>query len=223
MYGNDGEFGTSDDRIPAAYPEAATISAMVDSDGLSGGQGTSTSYGADDSFASFSNFSYSVVTENPVNSSGKAIDLILPGVNITSCYKDMNYATMSGTSMASPHAAGLVALYIAEYGRANNATGVYNIRQALINNGKLQTDPEGMKVQNDPDGNEENLGWAGTGTATVNQPPTANFSYQANNLAVTFTDLSTDDGTIVAWSWNFGDGATSTDENSQHTYASVGK
>ena len=35
---------------------------------------------------------------------------------------------------------------------------------------------------------------------------------------VRFTDLSTSDTTIVSWSWDFGDGTTSTEQNPQHTY-----
>ncbi len=158
VYGIDGVFGTADDIIPAAYPEAATISAMVDLDGLPGGSGGSN----DDSFASFSNYSGSVVAGNPVVSPGKAIDLLMPGVNIYSCYLNGGYATGSGTSMASPHAAGLAALYIAANGRAIDASGVYDIRQALIDAGVTQTDPLGLAVQNDPDGFKENIGWAGS-------------------------------------------------------------
>lgn len=222
IYGEDGTFGTSDDFIPAAYPEAAAISAMADADGIPGGTGPATTYGPDDSFATFSNFSNSVVAGNPVSSPGKAIDLILPGVSIYSTYKGMAYTTMSGTSMASPHAAGLVALYIAEHGRATNATGVYAIRQALINEGKAQTSTEGLSTQNDPDPNPENLGWAGTGTPPVNQPPVANLGFSANGLTVTFTDQSTDDGTIVSRSWSFGDGASSSETNPVHIYSGAG-
>ena len=40
-------------------------------------------------------------------------DAIAPGVNIYSTYKGGGFATMSGTSMASPHAAGVAALYLA--------------------------------------------------------------------------------------------------------------
>lgn len=169
IYGRDGTFGTRDDFIPAAYPEVATVSALADSDGVSGGLGAATSYGPDDSFASFSNYSRQVVSYNPVASSGAAIDLMLPGVGILSAYLNGGYDTMSGTSMAAPHAAGLAALYIADKGRATTAAGVYAIRQALIDAGKAQNDPlSGLTTLNDKDSNPEKLGWA---ASTVSPPP----------------------------------------------------
>ena len=224
VYGPDGTFGTNDDIIPAAYPEVAAISALADSDGEPGGLGADTSYDPDDSFASgFSNFSSSVVANNPVQSPGKAIDLMLPGVDIRSTYLDGIYATGSGTSMASPHGAGLAALYIAQYGRATNATGVYAIRQALIDEGVAQRSPEGLANFNDPDGNEENLGWAGTGSSGGNISPVATFSFSTAELTVTFTNESYDpDGSITSQEWDFGDGATSTTQNPGHTYAASG-
>src|SRR5687768_13457285 len=39
---------------------------------------------------------------------------------------------------------------------------------------------------------------------------------------IDFTDGSTSDGTIGAWSWDFGDGNSSTDQNPTHTYAEPG-
>jgi subtilisin family serine protease len=102
VYGNDGTFGTNDDFSPAAYPEVATISAFGDSDGQPGGRGPDTSYSADDAFASFSNYSQSVVSGHPVDSPGAAIDLLCPGVDIYSANKNGGYTTFSGTSMAGP-------------------------------------------------------------------------------------------------------------------------
>ncbi|MFY9557950.1 MAG: S8 family serine peptidase [Blastocatellia bacterium] len=132
VYGGDEIFGTSDDTVPAAFPECLTVSAMADTDGQPGAHGSGTSYAGDDQFASFSNHSMDVVAGDLVSSWGAAIDLAAPGVNILSTYKGGGYATMSGTSMASPHVAGSVALYVAQHGRAFDAAGVYAIRQALV-------------------------------------------------------------------------------------------
>jgi PKD repeat protein len=55
-----------------------------------------------------------------------------------------------------------------------------------------------------------------------NQPPTAKFLYSTDGLTVNFTDLSTDDGSIAAWNWVFGDTATSTYQHPSHTYANAG-
>jgi PKD repeat protein len=61
------------------------------------------------------------------------------------------------------------------------------------------------------------------GDPPANQPPTADFSFTTDGLSVLFTDNSSDtDGTVVAWSWNFGDGNGSTAQNPSHTYAADG-
>ena len=53
--------------------------------------------------------------------------------------------------------------------------------------------------------------------------PTANFTYSASGLTVSFTDTSTDSGgTIGSHAWTFGDGATSSATNPTHTYAAGG-
>ncbi|MFH1235212.1 MAG: PKD domain-containing protein, partial [Candidatus Diapherotrites archaeon] len=60
----------------------------------------------------------------------------------------------------------------------------------------------------------------------VKSPPNADFiaipKEGVTPLVVDFFDKSTDDGTIIAWQWAFGDGSTSSAQNPSHTYNSEG-
>ncbi len=54
-------------------------------------------------------------------------------------------------------------------------------------------------------------------------PPTAEFTSSCTDLVCSITYQSSDsDGTIASWSWDFGDGAMSSMQNPDHTYASAG-
>ncbi|MEO7299159.1 MAG: S8 family serine peptidase [Verrucomicrobiota bacterium] len=76
-----------------------------------------------------------------------------------------SYGSLTGTSFAAPHVAGLVALYIAANGRATNAEGVYKIRQAIVDASlpQSQWQPNGYPFHSvtnttlDPDTNLEPL------------------------------------------------------------------
>lgn len=70
-------------NFPAAYPEAIAVSATDSSDNI----------------ASFS-------------SVGPEVDFAAPGASIFSTYRGQTYRTLSGTSMASPHAASVAALVL---------------------------------------------------------------------------------------------------------------
>ncbi len=187
-----------DDFIPAAYPEVAAVSAMGDTDGQAGGLGGNTSYGTgDDTFASFSNYSRSVVAENPVTSSGAAIDLAAPGVDVWSTWTGGMYAQISGTSMASPHVAGAAALYIAENyivlgNQPNSATDVADILQALIDNAEAQAD-WGLADTKDRDNNPEGLVNVAGGAAIAPTPSVT----VALSTDETYYDSTTDSTAVL--------------------------
>jgi subtilisin family serine protease len=61
---------------------------------------------------------------------GSCVDIYAPGSSITSTWINSGTSTISGTSMASPHAAGVAALYKATYGDASSST----ITSWIINN-----------------------------------------------------------------------------------------
>ncbi len=57
-----------------------------------------------------------------------------------------------------------------------------------------------------------------------NKPPRAEFEVQCQELRCVFADRSGDeDGGVVSWRWDFGDGATSSERNPSHSYAAPGR
>jgi len=57
-------------------------------------------------------------------------------------------------------------------------------------------------------------------TLTLGDPPKADFTVQTDGLRALFTDTST--GGPVAWTWDFGDGTSSSAQSPQHAYAQAG-
>jgi subtilisin len=118
---------------PAAFDNVLTVSALADFDGQQGGVGSSTCRtDEDDTLANFSNW-------------GPEVDIAAPGVCILSTYplEKGGYGTISGTSMASPHVAGALAL-LASVHNPSNATDVYNLYDQVVADGNFDwTDDSG--------------------------------------------------------------------------------
>lgn len=151
---------------------------------------------------------------------GSWVDIAAPGVSIISTYHVGTdpvpdyVAVLDGTSMASPHVAGVAALLESQNSSLTRAekfslltgnvcpAGSSNIGSGILNAKKA-------------------LDAAGGGGP---QPPVAAFTGSPTSgcapLTVNFTDQSTN--TPTSWSWDFGDGGTSTAQSPSHQYAAGG-
>jgi len=156
-----------------------------------------------DARSSFSNF-------------GTCVDIFAPGSSITSAWHTSNSATntISGTSMASPHVAGVAALYLA----GNTTASPSAVTTAINNNATLN------KVTSAGTGSPNRLLYSQFGGGTpVDNPPTANFTFSCSGLVCSFNGSgSTDDNGISSYSWTFGDGSTGSGASTSRTYAAAG-
>ncbi|WP_168204111.1 S8 family serine peptidase [Aliikangiella coralliicola] len=128
----------------------------------------------------------------------------------------------NGTSMATPHVSAVAALVWSHH-TGCTATEVRN----ALNSTAEDLDTAGrdnktgyglVKAQ----AAINYLAGQACGGGSVDNPPSASFSYSCNELACNFNDNSSDDNGINSYSWNFGDGASSTSQNPSHTYSADG-
>jgi serine protease len=146
---------------------------------------------------------------------GTCVDLFAPGSSITSAWSTGDQATntISGTSMASPHVAGVAALYLANDPGASPST----VHSAVINNASIN------KLSSIGTGSPNRLLYSIFGGVPADAPPAAAYTYSCTGLACTFDgSTSTDDKGISSYTWNFGDGQSGAGAVVNHTYGSSG-
>ncbi|MES2155916.1 MAG: PKD domain-containing protein [bacterium] len=155
------------------------------------------------------------------SSYGPQVSIAGPGTNVLSTYNDGGYSTLSGTSMATPHVAGALALALSCAPSTTNAA----LRTALQNTAE-DLGPAGKDNQYGYGLARADLLVANlcTGGGATNHAPTASFSYSTAALAVSVdgTGSTDSDGDALTYAWTFGDGAAATGATASHTYASAG-
>ena len=125
--------------IPAAYDQVLTVTAIADFNGQPGGGAAPTCLAdTDDTPADFSNFA-------TAGSDDAKHTIAAPGVCIRSTWKNGGYNTISGTSMATPHVTGTVALCIASGRCAGTPSQTMN---TILNDAASQ--PSGYGFVGDP-------------------------------------------------------------------------
>ncbi len=181
---------------PSAFDNVLTVSALADFNGLPGGGAAPTCRtDIDDTLADFSNW-------------GPAVDIAAPGVCILSTYpiEKGEYGTISGTSMASPHAAGALAL-LASADKPKSAADVYSLYNQVVNAGNLDW------IDDSGDGIQERLldvsafapvlipmgGTANNPPAVVITSPTDGASFETGeNISFAGSATDSEDGTLTS-------------------------
>ncbi|TQV89733.1 S8 family peptidase [Aliikangiella coralliicola] len=149
---------------PARAPKAITVASTANGDSRS----------------SFSNY-------------GNCVDIFAPGSNITSTSQSGGSTTMSGTSMASPHVAGIAALYLAGSPNASPSQVEQAIKDAATTN-----------AVSNPQGSPNLLAYSRFGDTPPPPPPGDNIL--KNGVPV--SNLSKNQGEDVVYTMEVPSGAT---------------
>jgi PKD repeat protein len=157
---------------------------------------------------------------------GTWVDVSAPGVQVGSLWHSYSdpvndYVNkLDGTSMATPLAASVAALIWSR----DPGLSADQVQQYLF----ASADPIDGLLCNSPFAGKLGAGRINAFEAVLSvgtlPPPFADFSGTPTSgdapLDVAFSDSST--GSVDSWSWDFGDGGTSTAQNPSHTYPAAG-
>ncbi|HVE95196.1 MAG TPA: S8 family serine peptidase [Acidimicrobiales bacterium] len=191
--GNDG--GSNSIDYPGAYPNVIAVGALTSSK-------TKASY----------------------SDGGPQLDIAAPGSAVLSTFNsnDASYSSLDGTSMATPHVAGALALTL---GCAPGGTTKTQVVNALYST----AEDLGAAGWDSSYGNglarvDRLVSTICGGTAPANNPPTAAFTHSTSGLTLTVngSTSSDPDGDALTYAWTFGDGATATGVSATRTYAAAG-
>lgn len=191
--GNDGS--ANDIDYPAAYPNVVAVGAVT-----------------------------SAKAKASYSDTGAELDIVAPGSNVLSTSSDSNtaYESMNGTSMATPHVAGALALAAgcapAGTTAAQLVNALYTTAEDLGTAGKDVSFGHGLARV------DRLVAAVCSGGSGGNHNPTAAFTKTTNGLTVNVNagGSSDSDGDPLTYAWTFGDGSATSGVNASHTYAAAG-
>ncbi len=151
-------------------------------------------------------------------------DVVAPGVSVVSTWKDGGYASLSGTSMATPHVTGIAALLL----QLDSELSPLDIKR-IIETSANDLGESGKDVDSGSGSVDAYRAMVAAlnGEVRKNQPPVVKFSVQPEKPVagetVIFKSESYDPDGKVEWvKWEFGDGSSLVAPVVTHTYSESG-
>ncbi len=149
-----------------------------------------------------------------------------PSADFTFSAAEANPLSVTFDASASADADGSVAAYTWTFGDGATgegesvshvyaAVGTYAVTLTVTDNeGKSSTVEKSVQV----------VSASPPGTPDLNEAPSADFTFSAAELSVSFDASASEDadGSVEAYTWTFGDGETGEGESVSHTYAAAG-